>query len=121
MLSSDNCLIKPAENACELACIPEGLQGGCKLQQYLMSVEPTMMSWRAVPAGPSFPMKRRIEPASFANGLYRPTAYEPGPHDREELDSPGSPPAKRHVPCAPRAALGHDADADRSVPPSHEQ
>lgn len=79
------------------------------------------MSLREVPAGPSFPLKRRIEPASFANGLFRPTAHEPGSHGREGLDSPGSPAAKRHGPCAAHDALGRDADADCSVPSWHEQ
>jgi hypothetical protein len=79
------------------------------------------MSLGAVPAGPSFPMKRHSEPGSFANGLVRPAAHESGQYDRKELDSPGSPSAKRHVPSLPHAVLGHDVDALRSVPPWREQ
>jgi len=72
-------------------------------------------------AGPSFPIKRSLEPASYANGLFRPalyaSAHAPPLHDREHSRQ-SAPPAKQQM-TAPRAmhAVAHEdaKDLNRAV------
>ncbi len=71
--------------------------------------------------GPSFPTKRSLEPASYANGLFRPalyaSAHAPPLHDREHSRQ-NPPPAKQQM-TAPRAlhAVAHEdaKDLNRGV------
>ncbi|CAL5223515.1 g6042 [Coccomyxa viridis] len=70
---------------------------------------PPSSSWAGSLAGPSFPAKRALEPATFANGVFRPSMDAPSACDVEQ-SRPSSTPSKRHM-IAPRAM--HVAAHDR--------
>lgn len=68
-------------------------------------------------AGPSFPAKRTREPASFANGVYRPILQTLGRRDLQRGVSP-MPVILPRVPPPPGEG-SHSRDLDQTVPPWH--